>query len=94
MDCLVGGLVKNYAVDCLVEGLAGLHDSLHDVVDSFCVNFTLFCHLHVANFSIFQSCNLITRSFWCHAGFVSQVGQWKHTNDKENMSRIHCTKFN
>ena len=82
-----------YAVDCLAGGLTSLLDSFHDVVDSFCVNFTLFCHMHVANSRFFQSWNLITCNFWCHAGFVSKVGQWKHTNDKDNMSGINCTKF-
>ena len=42
-------------MDCLAGGLASLLDSFHDVVDSFCVNFTLFCHLQVVNFRIFQS---------------------------------------
>ena len=80
-------------LDFLAGGLARLLDSFHEMVDSFCVNFTLFCHLQVVNFRIFQSWNLITCSFWCHAGFVSKVGQWKYANDKENMSEIYCTQF-
>ena len=82
-----------YVMDCLAGGLTSLLDSFHDIVDSFCVNFTLFCHLQVVNFRIFQSWNLITCSFWCHAGFVSKVGQWKYANDQENMSEIYCAKF-
>ena len=59
-----------YAVDGLAGGLVIPLDLFHAVVNSFCVNFTLFCHLQVVNFRIFQSWNLITCSFWCHAGFV------------------------